>query len=65
MLLGLPCNLVSKLLAGYQELHRNNYAICAGAVASLGGLALGIVLRVSMPVLFVMSVGCLTFADSR
>jgi O-antigen/teichoic acid export membrane protein len=62
MLLGLPCNLVGKLLAGYQELHRNNYAICAGAVASLGGLALGIVLRVSMPALFVMSVGCLTFA---
>jgi O-antigen/teichoic acid export membrane protein len=62
MLLGLPCNLVGKLLAGYQELHRNNYAICAGAVASLGGLALGIVLRVSMPALFVMSVGCLTLA---
>ncbi len=62
MLLALPCNLVSKLLAGYQELHRNNYATCAGALASLGGLALGIVLHVSMPMLFVMSVGCLTFA---
>ena len=62
MLLALPCNLVSKLLAGYQELHRNNYVICAGAVASLVGLALGIGLRVSMPTLFVMSVGCLTFA---
>ncbi len=62
MLLALPCNLVGKLLAGYQELHRNNYAICAGAVASLGGLALGIVLRVSMPALFVMSGGCLTLA---
>ena len=62
MLLGLPCNLASKILAGYQELHRNNFAICAGAVASVTGLALGIVLRVSMPVLFVMSAGCLTFA---
>ena len=62
MLLALPCNLVSKLLAGYQELHRNNYAICAGALASLGGFALGVVLRASMPVLFVMSAGCLTFA---
>ena len=52
MLLGLPCNLAGKLLAGYQELHRNNLAVCAGAVASVVGLALGIVLRVSMPVLF-------------
>ena len=50
MLLGLPCNLTSKLLAGYQELHRNSYAICAGAVASVLGLAAGIMLQVSMPV---------------
>ena len=63
MLLSLPCNLGGKLLAGYQELHRNNYAVCAGAVASVIGLALGIMLRVSMPVLFVMSVGCLTLAS--
>jgi O-antigen/teichoic acid export membrane protein len=63
MLLGLPCNLGGKLLAGYQELHRNNYAVCAGAVASVFGLALGIALRVAMPMLFVMSVGCLTFAS--
>ncbi len=63
MLLGLPCNLAGKLLAGYQELHRNNLAVCAGAVASVVGLGLGIVLRVSMPVLFVMSAGCLTLAS--
>jgi O-antigen/teichoic acid export membrane protein len=63
MLLGLPCNLTSKLLAGYQELHRNSYAICAGAVASVLGLAAGIMLQVSMPVLFVMSVGCLPLAN--
>jgi O-antigen/teichoic acid export membrane protein len=63
MLLGLPCGLVNKVLAGYQELHRSNYAACAGAVAGLAGLTLGIALRVSMPVLFVMSVGCLTFAN--
>lgn len=63
MLFGLPCNLAGKLLAGYQELHRNNFAVCAGAVASVAGLGLGIVLRVSMPVLFVMSAGCLTFAN--
>src|SRR5271166_5110028 len=43
--LGLPCNLAGKILAGYQELHRNNIAICAGAVASVAGLALGILLR--------------------
>ncbi len=63
MLLGLPCNLASKLLAGYQELHRNNFAVCAGAVASVAGLALGIVLRVSMPVLFVMSAGPVIFSS--
>jgi O-antigen/teichoic acid export membrane protein len=63
MLLGLPCNLAGKLLAGYQELHRNNFAMCAGALASVVGLALGIELGVSMPVLFVMSAGCLTVAS--
>ena len=63
MLLGLPCNLAGKLLAGHQELHRNNLAICAGTVAGVAGLALGIVLRVSMPLLFVMSAGYLTFAS--
>jgi len=63
MLLGLPCNLAGKLLAGYQELHRNNFAVCTGAVASVAGLALGIALRVSMPMLFVMSAGCLTLAS--
>jgi O-antigen/teichoic acid export membrane protein len=63
MLLGLPCNLAGKLLAGYQELHRNNFAMCVGAVASVAGWALGVVLRVSMPVLFVMSAGCATFSS--
>ncbi len=62
-LLGLPCSLASKLLAGYQELHRSNYANAAGAIGSVCGLALGIALRVSMPVLFVMSIGCLTLAN--
>jgi O-antigen/teichoic acid export membrane protein len=63
MLLGLPANLGSKVLAGYQELHRNNFAMCAGAVASVIGLALGVLFRVTMPVLFVMSAGCLTCAS--
>ena len=62
-LLALPCNLIGKVLAGYQELHRNNYAICAGALGSLCGLGLGIALHVSMPALFVMSVGCMTDAS--
>ena len=63
MLLALPCNLVNKVLAGYQELHRANYAAAIGALAGLCGLVLGIRLRVSMPALFVMSAGCLTFAS--
>lgn len=62
MLLALPCNLVGKLLAGYQELHRNNYAVCLGSLAGLAGLAVGIAFRVTMPMLFLMSVGWLTFA---
>lgn len=62
-LLGLPCNLASKVLGGYQEVHRNNFAVATGAVASVCGLAWGILGHVSMPALFVMSVGCLTFAN--
>ena len=63
MLLGLPCGLVNKLLAGYQEVHRSNFVACAAAMAGLCGLALGIALRVSMPMLFVLSAGCLTFGN--
>jgi O-antigen/teichoic acid export membrane protein len=63
MLVGLPCNLVGKVLAGYQELHLNSYAMCAGTAASLIGLATGIILRVSMPALLLMSVGCLPLAN--
>ena len=63
MLLALPCNLVSKLLAGYQELHRNSVASAGGAIASLIGLMLGIAMHVSMPALYVMSLGCIPFAS--
>jgi O-antigen/teichoic acid export membrane protein len=63
MLFGLPCNLGSKILAGYQEVHRNNYVVGGSAAASVVGLALGIGLHVSMPILFVMSAGCMTFGS--
>lgn len=63
MLIALPCNLVSKILAGYQELHRNSYAAVVGAFASLLGLASGIALHVRMPVLYAMSVGCITYTS--
>ena len=62
-LLGLPCNLAGKLLGGYQELHRYNCAACAGAVASVAGLALGVMLGASMPILLLMSVGWLGLAN--
>ncbi len=63
MLLGLPCNLGSKILAGYQELHHSCYAAGAGALAGLVGLAVGVAMHVGMPVLYVMSVGCMTFSS--
>ena len=57
MLIGLPLNLMSKVLAGYQELHTYNQAVGTGAVCSLLGLAFGVWLRVSMPMLFLLSFG--------
>jgi O-antigen/teichoic acid export membrane protein len=62
-LAALPCNLSSKVLAGYQQLHRFSYASAAGALASLLGLAAGIVLHVRMPVLYLMSAGCIVAAN--
>jgi O-antigen/teichoic acid export membrane protein len=63
MLLGLPAALGSKVFAGYQEVHLGNFAIAIGAVANLVGLLAGIALRVSMPVLLVASVGCVTLCN--
>lgn len=63
MLLALPCNLGSKLLGGYQELHLTAYASGTGALASLLGLATGIALHAGMPTLYLMSIGCTTFAS--
>lgn len=63
MLLALPSNLGGKLLAGYQELDRAAYATGAGALASMVGLVIGIALRVRMPMLYFMSIGCMTFAS--
>lgn len=57
VLLGLPINLAGKVLAGYQELHRWNQIAGTGAALSLGGLGLGVWLKVSMPVLFLLSFG--------
>lgn len=63
MLLGLPAALVNRIFAGYQEVHRSNVLVAVGAVANLLGLIAGIAMRVSMPVLFVMSVGCVTLCN--
>ncbi len=63
MLLGLPASLGSRIFAGYQEVHINNFVVAAGTVANLAGLVTGIALRVSMPVLFVMSVGSATLCN--
>ncbi len=62
VLLSVLGNLGGKLLAGYQELHLNNLAYAVGTVANLAGLATGIWLRVSMPMLFVLSASGSTIA---
>ena len=63
MLLGLPASLASRIFAGYQEVHFSNALIAAGTVANLAGLVCGIALRVSMPVLFLLSVGSVTLCN--
>lgn len=60
MLVGLPANLVHKLLAGYQEVHISNAIVCAGLLCSVAGLACGIAAHASMPLLFLMSTGFIT-----
>jgi O-antigen/teichoic acid export membrane protein len=60
MLLGLPASLGSKVSAGYQEVHLNNLVVAIGSLANVAGLFAGIALQVSMPVLLVMSGGCVT-----
>jgi len=63
MLLGLPATLVSKVFAGYQEVHLSNLVVAIGAVANVAGLFAGIALRVSMPALLLMSAGCVTLCN--
>lgn len=63
MLLGLPASLGSRIFAGYQEVHFSNVVVAVGTVANLAGLLTGVALRVSMPVLFVMSAGCVTLCN--
>ena len=63
MILGLPAALGSKVFAGYQEVHLSNFVVAIGAVANVVGLFAGIALRVSMPVLLVMSAGCMTLCN--
>jgi O-antigen/teichoic acid export membrane protein len=62
-LIGLPCGLCSKLLGGYQQLHRYSFASAAGAVVSLLGLWAGVVLHVRMPALYLMSAGWIVAAN--
>jgi len=60
MLAGLPLNLAGKVFAGYQELHTYNQTVALGSLCSLVGLAVGIWLRAPMPILFLLSYGCVT-----
>ncbi|HEY4933206.1 MAG TPA: lipopolysaccharide biosynthesis protein [Terriglobales bacterium] len=63
VLLGLPSALGSKVFAGYQEVHLSNLVVAIGAVANVAGLFAGIELRVPMPLLLVMSAGCVTLCN--
>jgi O-antigen/teichoic acid export membrane protein len=63
LLLGLPASLGSRILAGYQEVHISNLVVCVGTIANLAGLLAGIVLRASMPVLFLLAVGGTTLCN--
>ena len=63
LLAGLPGGLAGRVLAGYQELHRYNFVTCAGAITGLLALALGMIFHVSMPLLFILSAGCLPLAS--
>lgn len=63
MLLNLPSALVTRIFAGYQQVHFNSVLVGVGAAANLMGLIVGIALRVSMPTLFVLSVGCFTLSN--
>jgi O-antigen/teichoic acid export membrane protein len=63
VLLGMPVSLSHRIFAGYQEVHLGNLVVAVGALANLAGLAVGIVLRVSMPALFVLATGWTTFCN--
>lgn len=63
MLIGLPASLAGRIFAGYQQVHLNNVVVACGTIGNLFGLLLGVWLRVSMPWLFLMSAGCLTFCN--
>lgn len=57
VLAALPLNLVGKVFAAYQELHRWNQAQGWAALISLGGMASGVVCHASMPMLYLLSFG--------
>jgi O-antigen/teichoic acid export membrane protein len=57
VLAGLPANLLSKTLTGYQEVRVSNYITGLGSMIGLAGLFLGIHLRLGMALLLLLSVG--------
>ncbi len=55
VLLSIPASLCGRVLAGYQEVYFGHVVVAIGTLANLLGLITGIVLRASMPVLFVLA----------
>lgn len=60
VLLSPTCALGGKVLSGYQETHTYNFISAAGAVGSLIGLAIGVMLHFNMPMLFLCTSGTVT-----
>jgi O-antigen/teichoic acid export membrane protein len=56
------CTIGGKILSGYQQTHTANLVTAVAALFSVGGLLLGLHLRLSMPMLFLCTTGFITFS---
>lgn len=62
ILLAPICTIGAKILSGYQQTHTANLVTAVAAMLSVGGLLLGLYLRLSMPMLFLCTTGFVTLS---